>query len=261
MYAATQNVHEKGHGSPKVTDSASGHAGAACPSAAGSYSPRNRPASSTVAFFFMSSRTLLTVAILATLHGTTGCKGVRKFFLGDPEQVKPTRAEVPAAPETAEPVGIPPSPYASQAPPEPAPTAIRMPDGTLASDEYARAVDLRAHGQLWMAHTTLAPKALSDKGTDAEKRLLGDICKEQGDTVCLAQVEGSLGKGHVDTDLERAEALAKKSPQKARLLLESKLKDGSASEAELKLLQTLCAKQRDTKCVRKVAVALAKMAQ
>lgn len=204
---------------------------------------------------------VLSLLLLLGALGSAGCNSVRKFFLGDPERVKPSRDDTPLVAEPAGPSTIPPSPYASSMQPEPAPVQIRLPDGTLASDEYSRAVDLRAHGQLWMAHTTLAPKALSDKGTDAEKRLLGEICKEQGDSVCLAQVEGSLGKGHVDTDLERAEALAKKSPQKARLLLESKLKDGSASEAELKLLQSICTKQRDAKCVRKVAVALAKMAQ
>lgn len=208
---------------------------------------------------FAFSLTLIVVS-----QAVLGCQGVRKFFLGDPDQVKPPREALPAAVDTPEGFGA--SGALPSVPSAPTPLAvpsIRLPDGTLASDEYARASDLRAHGQLWMAHIVLAPKALSSTGTDPEKRLLLDICKEQGDQVCVAQAEGSLAGGakHVETDLERAEALAATNPKKARLLLDSKLRNGTASMEELKFLQTLCTKLRDTGCVRKVAVAMAKMAQ
>ena len=223
-------------------------------------SPRGAPdPRSFVTDTMRSSTFVLSLALIATAQAATGCKSVRKFLLGDPEQVKPTREDLPLS--YGDPLAsstAPPAPVSTSAP---VPTSMRLPDGTLASEEYTRAFDLRAHGQLWMAHTTLAPKALSDKGTDSEKKLLFEICKERNDAVCLAQIEGSQGKGHADSDLERAEALAKKSPLKARLLLESKLKSGNASEAELKLLQSICAKLHDAKCVRKVAVELAKMAQ
>ncbi|MFO0663028.1 MAG: hypothetical protein U0174_03705 [Polyangiaceae bacterium] len=205
-----------------------------------------------------SSFTLSFLALVLASEAT-GCKGVRSFFLGDPEKVRPAREPVAATAETP-PESIPVA-LGSPAPTvDPAPVPVRLPDGTLSSDEYARAQDMKAHGQLWMAHLTLAPKALSDKGTEAEKRLLLEICKEQPDPVCVAQVEGSLGK-HVDSDLERAQALEKKTPKKAQLLIESKMRAGTASEAELRYLQSLCTKLHDTGCVRKVGVALGKVAE
>ena len=135
---------------------------------------------------------------------------------------------------------------------------------------FEQAKAFKANGQLWMARLVLEPKALGSDGTKEEAELLGRICSEQKDAACVEACGKKLGRkikfdagdsetpaarpvgdrGEPDTDLTRArDLLLKNQLEPARKTLEPKALDGKASREEVRMLRTICEKQRDRMCI------------
>lgn len=141
---------------------------------------------------------------------------------------------------------------------------------------FQQATYYEANGQLWMARLVLERQALSADATKAETELLVKVCQQQGDEACVAACGAKLGRkikmdggvssaigdagkpGAVtgqehkepDTELARARDLVLKLQfEDARKVLEPKVLDGKASREEIRMLKTICEKQRDRMCV------------
>lgn len=141
---------------------------------------------------------------------------------------------------------------------------------------FEQATIYEGNGQLWMARLVLERKALGSDATTAETELLAKICMQQNDVSCVDKCSVKLGRkikfdggvpvsaadagkpGAVtgqehqepDTELARTRDLVlKKQFDLARKQLEPKVLDGKASREEIRLLETICEKQRDRMCV------------
>ena len=207
----------------------------------------------------MSPRSLLLSAVLAAGLAFVACKPKGPPPEGD--------AALPGVPEV-----VPPA-----APFNATPVAQFADAGSLdGQSPFQQATFYEANGQLWMARLVLERQALSPDATKAETELLVKVCQQQGDEACVdaagaklgrkikmnagaASANGDAGKpGAVtgqehkepDTELARARDLVLKLQfDEARKTLEPKILDGKASREEVRMLKTICEKQRDRMCV------------
>jgi hypothetical protein len=173
----------------------------------------------------------------------SSCKATKSFLLGDPDTI-PT-VPVPNANDTA----VTPKPF--EQPAKPSNPLMKLPDGTLASQEYTDAYLFQKSGQLWRAHLTLEPRALSLAGSKDEAKLLLDICKVQNDAECIEKCNAKISGKPIETAFDKATRLLPKDPKAARaVLLDKQSKSGLAQE-ENELLTKVCTKLKDTACLKR----------
>jgi hypothetical protein len=177
----------------------------------------------------------------ALVVALTGCRGVKTLFLGDPETLAPATPPPPLLPAS----GALGTSSASSS----AAGSLRLPNGQLASPEYAEASSLQRNGQLWKARFVVAPKALGSTGTREELRLLAEVCKAQSDLYCVDQAHEKLGLPAVESEIERTKKLGRKNPKAARALLLPKLEGGTPlTLEEASVLKQICEKLKDKNC-------------
>ena len=207
----------------------------------------------------MSPRSLLLSSALAAGLALFACKPKGPPPEGD--------AALPGVPEV-----VPPA-----APFNATPVAQFADAGNLEGQSpFQQATYYEANGQLWMARLVLERQALSADATKAETELLVKVCQQQGDEKCIAACSAKLGRKikmegaasipsgdagkpgavtgqeHKEPDTELAHArdlVLKLQFDEARKTLEPKVLDGKASREEVRMLKTICEKQRDRMCV------------
>lgn len=211
----------------------------------------------------MSSLSIVVTSIVVAAVALVGCKPKNPDGDVDPNGALTTSSGVPEV--------VPPA-----APFNATPVAKFADAGNIdGQPPFEQATYYEGNGQLWMARLVLERKALGSDATPRETELLVKICQQQGDEACLEscgkklgrkiKVDGSvsaksdagsaapvLGQQHnePDTDLARARDLVLKMQfDLARKSLEPKVLDGKASREEIRMLQTICDKQRDRMCV------------
>ncbi len=207
----------------------------------------------------MSSRSLLLSTFVVAGLALFGCKPKGPPPEGD--------ASLPGVPEV-----VPPA-----APFNATPVAQFADAGNLEGQSpFQQGTYYEANGQLWMARLVLERQALSEDATKADTELLVKICQQQGDAACVAACGAKLGRKimmeaggsnasgdagkpgattgqeHKEPDTELAHArdlVLKLKFDDARKALEPKVLDGKASREEVRMLKTICEKQRDRMCV------------
>lgn len=195
---------------------------------------------------------LALLAVLGSL-ASPACKPKTEKPDSEPVSVAPALSEVPPA-------------FGGVGPAGPAGSAADA-DGSAPKTQYEQAEAYWNGGQVWMARLVLENQALSPAATPEETELLAKICAHQVDRACLEACSSKLGRkievdaGAVGTRSKSEgvksaarepsveELMQKGEVAQARQLLEPKVLDGKATQADIKNLKAICARQGDKMCI------------